>query len=118
MPNDAAVQIQGKGDDALDPASEKGGGGTRPLRVLALDGGGIRGVIPATVLAEIENKTGKRIAEMFDLIAGTSTGGILALALATRTQTTHRSRTTRLKSLSACTRRRETRSSASRSVAG
>jgi patatin-like phospholipase/acyl hydrolase len=54
---------------------------TRPLRVLALDGGGIRGIIPATVLAEIERRTGKRIAEMFDLIAGTSTGGILALGL-------------------------------------
>jgi patatin-like phospholipase/acyl hydrolase len=53
----------------------------RPLRVLALDGGGIRGVIPAMVLAEIERKTGKRIAELFDLIAGTSTGGILALGL-------------------------------------
>lgn len=56
---------------------------TRPLRVLALDGGGIRGVISATVLAEIETRTGKRIAEMFDLIAGTSTGGILALGLTT-----------------------------------
>jgi predicted acylesterase/phospholipase RssA len=54
---------------------------TRPLRVLALDGGGIRGVIPATLLAEIERRTGRRIAEMFDLIAGTSTGGILALGL-------------------------------------
>jgi predicted acylesterase/phospholipase RssA len=68
MPNDAAVQTPGNG-------------ATRPLRVLALDGGGIRGVIPSTVLAEIERKTGKRIAEMFDLIAGTSTGGILALGL-------------------------------------
>ena len=56
---------------------------TRPLRVLALDGGGIRGVIPATLLAEIEKRTGKRIAETFDLIAGTSTGGILALGLTT-----------------------------------
>ena len=54
---------------------------TRPLRVLALDGGGIRGVIPATVLTELERRTGKRTAEMFDLIAGTSTGGILALGL-------------------------------------
>src|SRR5438477_2908247 len=54
---------------------------TRPLRVLSLDGGGIRGVISATVLAEIERRCGKRIAEMFDLIAGTSTGGILALGL-------------------------------------
>lgn len=55
----------------------------RLLRVLVLDGGGIRGVIPATLLAEIERRTGKRIAEMFDLIGGTSTGGILALGLTT-----------------------------------
>src|ERR1051326_4753921 len=53
------------------------------LRVLALDGGGIRGVIPAMVLAEIERRCGKRISEVFDLIAGTSTGGILALGLTT-----------------------------------
>lgn len=51
-------------------------------RVLSIDGGGIRGIIPATILREIERRTGKRIAEMFDLIAGTSTGGILALGLA------------------------------------
>src|SRR5215211_5248947 len=49
--------------------------------VLSIDGGGIRGIIPAIVLAEIERRTGKRIAEMFDLVAGTSTGGILALGL-------------------------------------
>ncbi len=52
------------------------------VKVLSIDGGGIRGVIPAMVLTEIEKRTGKRIAELFDLIAGTSTGGILALALA------------------------------------
>jgi len=51
------------------------------LKVLSIDGGGIRGVIPATVLAEIEARTGSRIAELFDLISGTSTGGILALGL-------------------------------------
>src|SRR5215204_3709350 len=50
-------------------------------KVLSIDGGGIRGIIPAMVLAEIERLTGKRIAEMFDLVAGTSTGGILALGL-------------------------------------
>jgi patatin-like phospholipase/acyl hydrolase len=50
-------------------------------KVLSIDGGGIRGIIPAMVLAEIERRTGKRIAEMFDLVAGTSTGGILALGL-------------------------------------
>jgi len=48
-------------------------------RILSIDGGGIRGLIPALVLAEIEEKTGKPIADSFDLIAGTSTGGILAL---------------------------------------
>jgi uncharacterized protein len=55
----------------------------RPVRVLALDGGGIRGIIPATLLAELERRCGRRIGEMFDLIAGTSTGGILALGLTT-----------------------------------
>jgi uncharacterized protein len=50
-------------------------------KVLSIDGGGIRGIIPAMVLAEIERRTGKRIAEVFDLVAGTSTGGILALGL-------------------------------------
>jgi patatin-like phospholipase/acyl hydrolase len=55
----------------------------RPLRVLALDGGGIRGIIPASLLAELERRCGRRIGEMFDLIAGTSTGGILALGLTT-----------------------------------
>lgn len=51
------------------------------FRILSIDGGGIRGIIPALVLAEIESRTGKRICELFDLIAGTSTGGILALGL-------------------------------------
>jgi uncharacterized protein len=50
-------------------------------RVLALDGGGIRGLIPAHVLKEIETHMGKPISKMFDLLAGTSTGGILALGL-------------------------------------
>jgi patatin-like phospholipase/acyl hydrolase len=54
------------------------------VKVLCIDGGGIRGLIPALVLAEIERRTGRRTAEMVDLVAGTSTGGILACAL-TRT---------------------------------
>jgi patatin-like phospholipase/acyl hydrolase len=54
------------------------------MKVLSIDGGGIRGLIPALVLAEIERRTGRRTAEMFDLIAGTSTGGILASALGRR----------------------------------
>ena len=48
---------------------------------LAIDGGGIRGLIPALVLAEIERRTARPIASLFDLIAGTSTGGIIACAL-------------------------------------
>jgi patatin-like phospholipase/acyl hydrolase len=52
------------------------------MKVLAIDGGGIRGLIPALVLAEIESRTGKRIADLVTMIAGTSTGGILACALA------------------------------------
>lgn len=55
---------------------------TDVVKVLSIDGGGIRGLIPATVLAEIEARTGSRIAELFDLIAGTSTGGVLALGVA------------------------------------
>lgn len=51
------------------------------MRVLSIDGGGIRGLIPALVLAEVEQRSGKRVFELFDLIAGTSTGGILACAL-------------------------------------
>jgi patatin-like phospholipase/acyl hydrolase len=55
---------------------------SEPVKVLSIDGGGIRGIIPATVLAEIERRTGRAIADLFDLIAGTSTGGLIALALA------------------------------------
>ncbi len=52
------------------------------MKILSIDGGGIRGLIPALVLAEIEARTGRRVGECFDLIAGTSTGGIIACALA------------------------------------
>jgi len=55
---------------------------SRPFRILSIDGGGIRGMIPALVLAELERLTGRPVSELFDLIAGTSTGGILALGLA------------------------------------
>ena len=51
------------------------------FNVLSIDGGGIRGVIPAVLLKHIEEKVGKRVADIFDLIVGTSTGGILAAGL-------------------------------------
>ena len=56
----------------------------RPFRILAIDGGGIRGVFPATMLAGLEDaiSPSHSIADYFDLIAGTSTGGIIALGLA------------------------------------
>ncbi len=54
---------------------------TKTIKILSIDGGGVRGIIPAMLLAEIELLIGRRISELFDLIAGTSTGGILALAL-------------------------------------
>lgn len=53
----------------------------RPFRILSLDGGGIRGLIPALVLSELERRSGKPVCDLFDLVAGTSTGGILALGL-------------------------------------
>lgn len=56
----------------------------RDFRVLAIDGGGIRGLFPADVLATLEQRFlgGRSVAEYFDLIVGTSTGGIVALGLA------------------------------------
>lgn len=54
------------------------------FRILSIDGGGIRGILPAAILAEFEQRHlgGQSIGAHFDLIAGTSTGGIIALALA------------------------------------
>lgn len=53
------------------------------FRILSIDGGGIRGILPATILKECEREfLGDGSAgEYFDMIAGTSTGGIIALGL-------------------------------------
>ena len=51
-------------------------------RILSIDGGGIKGVVPAAFLAQLEETLGESITHFFDLIAGTSTGGILAVGLA------------------------------------
>lgn len=50
-------------------------------RVLSIDGGGIRGLIPALILAELESATHQPISKLFDLVVGTSTGGLLALGV-------------------------------------
>ena len=54
------------------------------MRILSIDGGGIRGILPGQILVALEEKLQKkskneaaRIADYFDLVAGTSTGGIL-----------------------------------------
>jgi uncharacterized protein len=56
----------------------------RRFRILSMDGGGIRGIFPATLLAELEQRytNGRSIVSYFDLVAGTSTGGILGIGLA------------------------------------
>ena len=51
-------------------------------RILTIDGGGIRGVFPASFLANLEKKLAYPIGQYFDLIVGTSTGGIIAIGLA------------------------------------
>ena len=54
----------------------------KKLKILALDGGGIRGVVTATILQEVEALVGQPLHQYFDFIAGTSTGSILAAGLA------------------------------------
>ncbi len=57
-------------------------GGREPFRILALDGGGIRGIFTASFLKTLEELSQGNVADQFDLIVGTSTGGIIGLALA------------------------------------
>ena len=53
----------------------------RRFQILSLDGGGLRGLFTAAFLANWEKEQRTRVVEHFDLIAGTSTGGIIALGL-------------------------------------
>ena len=56
----------------------------KPLRVLSIDGGGVKGVLPARILSLMEEKFHINIYNTFDLIVGTSTGSIVAGAIATK----------------------------------
>ena len=50
-------------------------------RILCLDGGGIKGLVQLQVLMELEERTQRKITDLFDWIVGTSTGGVIALAM-------------------------------------
>ena len=62
-----------------DGAGLNGAPRKRPFRLLAIDGGGIRGILPAMLLADLERRTNRPIVDLFDMIVGTSTGGLIAL---------------------------------------
>lgn len=51
-------------------------------RILTIDGGGVRGIIPAVLLAALERQTGRPTRDSFDFVAGTSTGAILTAGIA------------------------------------
>lgn len=51
------------------------------MKILSIDGGGVRGLIPGMIIVELERRLGKPVSEVFDLIGGTSAGGHIALAL-------------------------------------
>ena len=55
----------------------------RDFRILSIDGGGIRGIFPAAFLAALEDRylNGSSISQYFDLITGTSTGGVIAIGI-------------------------------------
>ena len=59
----------------------------KKLKILSIDGGGTRGIIPATILNCIYSDTGKHPLDIFDIFAGTSTGGILILSLGVNRKT-------------------------------
>src|SRR5712692_9506401 len=75
--------------DGLEVAETTAQRESRPFRIVSLDGGGMRGVYTATYLGELADAFARKrripaldVGKGFDLIAGTSTGGIVACALA------------------------------------
>ena len=55
---------------------------SKPFKILSIDGGGIKGLYSASVLAQLEKRAGVKSSDCFDMICGTSTGGLIALGLA------------------------------------
>ena len=66
--------LSGAGENAPEPHK-------RPHWLLSLDGGGVRGLMHLHTLAELERRTGRSVIDLFDGIAGTSVGGIIACLL-------------------------------------
>lgn len=56
--------------------------GAAKKNILSIDGGGIRGIIPASTLVALEQQLGKPVRDCFDFVAGTSTGALIAAAVA------------------------------------
>ena len=51
-------------------------------RILSIDGGGVRGIIPAVLLAALERQTGRPARDTFDFVAGTSSGAVMTAGIA------------------------------------
>jgi len=56
---------------------------TRPIRILSIDGGGIRGLLPSQFLTSLESETGRPTHELFDVVTGSSIGALIAIGLVT-----------------------------------
>jgi patatin-like phospholipase/acyl hydrolase len=80
MPNQSKARSSYSSDKRREPIPWPA---DQPFRILSLDGGGIKGIFPAAILSELEGTLppGHLLHEYFDLVAGTSTGGILAMGL-------------------------------------